>query len=80
MTVLNEELYQFSTYIEPINLTFHQYLLLGDEPVLVHTGNIIQAEALLPQLKAALKGKELKYIFISHFEADECGGLRVILE
>ncbi|OTP41348.1 hypothetical protein A5797_002571, partial [Enterococcus faecalis] len=40
MTVLNEELYQFSTYIEPINLTFHQYLLLGDEPVLVHTGNI----------------------------------------
>ncbi|MDW3725086.1 MBL fold metallo-hydrolase [Enterococcus faecium] len=80
MTLLNEELHQFSTYIEPINLTFHQYLLLGDEPVLVHTGNIIQAEALLPQLKAVLKEKELKYIFVSHFEADECGGLRVILE
>lgn len=80
MTVLNEELHQFSTYIEQINLTFHQYLLLGDEPLLVHTGNRIQAEALLPQLKSVLKDKELKYIFISHFEADECGGLGVILE
>lgn len=80
MTVLNEDLHQFSTYIEPINLTFHQYLLLGDEPLLVHTGNRIQAEALLPQLKEALNDKELKYIFISHFEADECGGLSIILE
>jgi flavorubredoxin len=55
-------------------------LLLGDEPLLVHTGNVIQSEALLPQLKAALDGKDLKYIFISHFEADECGGLSLILE
>jgi len=55
-------------------------LLLGDEPLLVHTGNVMQAESLLPQLKSALDGKDLKYIFISHFEADECGGLSVILE
>jgi flavorubredoxin len=80
MAIINKDLHQFSSYIQQINLTFHQYLLLGDEPLLVHTGNVIQAEALLPQLKAALNGKDLKYIFISHFEADECGGLSVILE
>ncbi|OOM71039.1 nitric oxide reductase [Clostridium puniceum] len=80
MAIINQDLHQFSSYVQQINLTFHQYLLLGDEPLLVHTGNVIQAEALLPQLKAELNGKALKYIFISHFEADECGGLSVILE
>ncbi|MFW2489543.1 MBL fold metallo-hydrolase [Clostridium chromiireducens] len=80
MTVIYNDLHQFSNYVQPINLTFHQYLLSADDPLLVHTGNIHQAEALIPQLKEALNGKELKYIFISHFEGDECGGLGIILE
>lgn len=80
MSLIYEDLHQFSSYVAPINLSFHQYLLLSDEPVLVHTGNIQQAEALIPQLKDALGDKQLKYIFISHFEADECGGLSVILK
>lgn len=75
-----QDLHQFSTHIPPINLTFHQYLLAADEPILIHTGNVQQATALLPQLKNALNGKALKYIFVSHFEADECGGLSIILE
>ncbi|MGE5605483.1 MAG: MBL fold metallo-hydrolase [Bacteroidota bacterium] len=80
MPRIYEDLVQFSTHFAPINLSFHQYFLPGDEPLLVHTGNVQQAKAFLPQLKAELKGKELKYIFISHFEADECGGLTYILE
>jgi flavorubredoxin len=80
MLIKGEDLHQFSTYIPQINLTFHQYLLLADEPILIHTGNVKQAEAMLPQLKVALNGKDLKYIFISHFESDECGGLAVILK
>jgi flavorubredoxin len=80
MTIIYKDLYQFSTYVPPIDLSFHQYLLLTDEPLLVHTGSIQQAEALIPQLKAVLDGKTLKYIFISHFESDECGGLELVLE
>jgi flavorubredoxin len=80
MSFIYEDLFQFSSYVAPISLSFHQYLLLADEPVLVHTGNMQQAEALIPQLKAALGDKQLKYIFISHFESDECGGLSVILK
>ena len=80
MLIIDQNLHQFSTYIQQIDLSFHQYLLLTDEPLLVHTGNVNQAEVMLPQLKVALDGKELKYIFISHFEADECGGLPIILE
>ena len=80
MTTIHEDLYQFSSFIPPIDLSFHQYILLTDEPVLVHTGTIQQAETLIPQLKAVLNGRTLKYIFISHFESDECGGLSVILK
>lgn len=80
MPAIYENLHQFSTHFAPINLSFHQYLLSGAEPLLAHTGNVQQAKVLLPQLKADLSGKELKYIFVSHFEADECGGLSYILE
>lgn len=80
MSAIYEDLHQFSSYIPPINLSFHQYLLLTDEPILVHTGSIERAEALVPQLKAALLGRALKYIFISHFESDECGGLSILLK
>ena len=80
MLAIYENLYQFSSYVKPIDLTFHQYLLLADEAVLVHTGSIGQAQSLIPQLKEALNGKTLKYIFISHFESDECGGLPAILK
>ena len=80
MTKIFDDLYQFTSYIPPIDLTFHQYLLNIDEPMLIHTGNMKHVEKLIPQIKNILRGKELKYIFISHFESDECGGLGVILK
>ncbi len=80
MLIYGEDLYQFSTVIPQIKLSFNQYLLLTEEPVLIHTGSVKQAEVMLPQLKAALNGKELKYIFVSHFESDECGGLSLVLK
>lgn len=80
MSLIYEDLHQFSSYVAPIDLSFHQYLLLANDPVLVHTGNVQQAETLIPQLKSVLGNKKLEYIFISHFESDECGGLSVILK
>lgn len=80
MTAIYKDLYQFSSYIPPIDLSFHQYFLLGDEPILVHTGSIQMAEALVPELKAVLGERNLKYIFVSHFESDECGGLSQVLK
>lgn len=80
MLIIKKDLYQFNEYAAPIDLTFNQYLLMTDEPVLFHTGNAQQAKTLIPQLKEALGSKDLNYIFVSHFESDECGGLSLILE
>ncbi|MCK9443429.1 MAG: MBL fold metallo-hydrolase [Tissierellaceae bacterium] len=78
MESIRDDLYQFSFYNPTIDLTFNQYLLLTDEPVLFHTGDIHQAKELVPRLKELLAGRQLKYIFVSHFEVDECGGLSLM--
>lgn len=75
-----DNLIMFSSYNEHINLSFNQYLILGEEPMLIHTGNYNMAEELVPELKEALGDKQLSYIFVSHFESDECGGLSLLLE
>ena len=80
MPQIFDDLYQFTSYAPPIDLTFHQYLLNIDEPILIHTGSRQQAQTLLPQIKDVLMGRKLKYIFVSHFESDECGGLEIILK
>lgn len=75
-----EDLYMFNSYIEFIGLGFNQYLLLGSEPMLIHTGSKDQAAKILPKIQELLGGRLLAYIFISHFESDECGGLGLVKE
>jgi len=80
MTQIYPDLYQFTDTIEPMKLSMHQYLLLTEEPVLIQTGAVPQAQATLPRLKKLLGDRMLKYILISHFESDECGGLSLVLK
>lgn len=80
MTKIYADLYQFTDLMEPIKLSIHQYLLLTEEPVLIQTGAVSQAQATLPKLKQLLNGKPLAYILASHFESDECGGLSLVLQ
>ena len=79
MIPIYKNLYQFTVYIPPMDFTIHQYLLASDPAILFAAGTVQQAEAALPEVKAILNGKPLKYIFVSHLESDECGGLSVFL-
>lgn len=74
-----DDLYEFSSINEGFPITFNQYLLLGKESLLFHTGNSSYVKLLVPMLKTLLGEKSLEYIFISHFESDECGGLGYLL-
>lgn len=76
---VSNDLYLFRSGGEaPIN--FNQYLLLGKNPLLVHTGSSKLAVELVPKIKELLGNRSLSYIFISHFEGDECGGISNIME
>jgi flavorubredoxin len=54
---------------------FNQYLLLDDEPLLFHTG----ARPLYPLVReavaAVMSPERLRFVGLSHFEADECGAM-----
>lgn len=80
MTEIIKDLYQFTDVMEPIKLSMHQYLLMTNEPVLMQTGAVSQAQNTIPKLKKLLGERPIKYILISHFESDECGGLALVLK
>lgn len=77
MTEIVPKLHQYSFYIPPMDFTIHQYLLATNPAILFAAGTVQQAEAALPQVKEALGGRGLKYVFVSHMESDEAGGLPV---
>ena len=66
MKKLTENLYQMTTYIQPMDFTIHQYLLATNPAILFATGTYEDAKKNLPFIKEILDGRELKYIFVSH--------------
>jgi flavorubredoxin len=72
-------IYRLSTYVPeiapPAGFTFNQFLVLGDEPLLFHTG----LRKMFPLTRAGLARvvapERLRRIAFGHFEADECGAM-----
>lgn len=70
--------YRLSTFIPqvpPSGLAFNQFLILGDEPLLFHTG----MRGLFPLVSDAVRKltpiEKLRWISFGHYEADECGSM-----
>jgi flavorubredoxin len=59
----------------PAGFTFNHFLVLGDEPLLFHTG----LRRMFPVVRAAvekvLPAEKLRWICFGHYEADECGSM-----
>ena len=75
VTEIAENVYQLSTFVEPANFRFNQYLVLDDQPLLYHTGTNLLFPEVREALATLLDPSELRWIGFSHFEADECGAL-----
>jgi flavorubredoxin len=70
--------YRLSTFIPqvpPTGLAFNQFLILGEEPLLFHTG----MRGLFPLVREAVAKlmplEKLRWITFGHYEADECGSM-----
>jgi flavorubredoxin len=72
-------IYRLSTFIPdvapPAGFTFNQFVVLGDEPLMFHTGLRKMFPHNLAALKKLMPTEELRWISYGHFEADECGAL-----
>jgi flavorubredoxin len=59
----------------PGGFTFNQYLVVDDEPLLFHTGPRRLFPAVRDAVASVLPVERLRWIGLSHVEADECGSL-----
>jgi flavorubredoxin len=81
-TTINEVadgIYRLSTYVPdiapPAGFTFNQFLVLGDEPLMFHTGLRKMFDFNRDALSQIIAPDRLRWIAFGHFEADECGAM-----
>jgi len=76
---ISDGIFRLSTFVPdiapPAGFTFNQFLVLGDEPLLFHTG----LRKMFPLTRSAVSRlippERLRWIAFGHFEADECGAM-----
>ena len=59
----------------PAGFTFNQFLVLGDEPLMFHTGLRKMFATNLEAVSRIIPPSQLRWIAFGHFEADECGAM-----
>src|SRR5262245_47977565 len=60
--------------------SFNQYLLVDDAPLLFHTGPRQLFAQVRQAIAAVMPIERLRYIGLSHVEADECGSINPLLQ
>jgi flavorubredoxin len=72
-------IYRLSTFVPdiapPAGFTFNQFLVLGDEPLMFHTGLRKMFPLNRKALSRLIPPERLRWITFGHFEADECGAM-----
>ena len=72
-------IYRLSTFVPqiapPAGFTFNQFLVLGDEPLLFHTGLRRMFPLVREALARVVPPERLRWITMGHYEADECGAM-----
>ncbi len=59
--------------------SFNQYLIVDDAPLLFHTGQRRLFPLVQEAIGCVMPLHRLRYVGLSHFEADECGALNAFL-
>ena len=72
-------IFRLSTHVPeigpPAGFTFNQFLVLGDEPLMFHTGLRKMFALNLGALSRILPVERLRWVAYGYFEADECGAM-----
>jgi flavorubredoxin len=72
-------IFRLSTHVTdiapPQGFTYNQFLILGDEPLMFHTGLRKMFALNRDALSRIIPPERLRWIAFGHFEADECGAM-----
>ncbi len=72
-------IYRLSTLVPdiapPAGFTFNQFLILGEAPLLFHTGPRQMFPLVRSAVSRLIPPEQLRWIAFGHYEADECGAM-----
>ena len=81
---IGDGIFRISTPVPPQAIpggfTFNQYLIVDDCPLLYHSGPRKMFPLVQEAIASVIPVSSLRYVGLSHFEADECGALNDFLE
>ena len=76
-------IYRISTHVAeiapPAGFSFNQFLVVGDEPLLFHTGYRGMFPLVAEAVARVVPVESLRWITFGHVEADECGSMNTWL-
>jgi flavorubredoxin len=68
-------IYRISTWAAPYGITFNQFLIDDERPMLIHTGEHAAYENIRAAIAQVLDPSRLAYVALLHWEGDENGGM-----
>ncbi len=68
-------IYRISTWVPDARLTFNQFLVVADEPLLFHTGPRGLFAAVSEAVHRVVPVDALRWVTFGHVESDECGSM-----
>ena len=77
-TEIADRIYRISTWVpdvSPEGFTFNQYLIVDELPLLFHSGLRKMFPLVRDAVASVIPIQRLKYVGLSHVEADECGSI-----
>ncbi len=79
ITEIAQGIYRLSTFVPdiapPAGFTFNMFLVVGDEPLIFHTGLRKMFPLNFAAVSRIIPVKSLRWVSFGHFESDECGAL-----
>ena len=76
-------IYRLSTWVAeidaPAGLTFNQFLIDADEPLLFHTGPRVMFPLVSEAISRIRPVEDLRWVTFGHLESDECGSMNLFL-
>ena len=75
VTEIASNVFRISAFHPDFAIQFNQFLIVDDEPFLMHTGMKKMFSTTLEGVAKIIDPGRLRWIGFSHFESDECGAL-----
>ena len=71
-------IYRIAGFVESYGITFNQFLIDDENPMLIHTGPIGMYPKIEEKVKEVINLEKLSYVAFLHFESDEWGGMKFL--